>query len=200
MVRQQEARLVEKHAFHAREGPRVRGLRTRLVAEERVDAGDGGGGRDKGHSRGRFSPRSSPPSCLFSPFFSLPERLRDHRVSRRCRFDDSEHLMGRTTPGRRPREALSPGPRNAARHATPFFSIDRVHPEFGGLAVVRTSVPSFSRSTRYTVLLPGEETRRLAFVHSTMRLSIKRCSIVHGFNRRSRFTDRLGVKHKIQRD
>lgn len=28
MVRQQEARLVEKHAFHAREGPRVRGLRT----------------------------------------------------------------------------------------------------------------------------------------------------------------------------
>ena len=128
MVRQQEARLVEKHAFHAREGPRVRGLRTRLVAEERVDAGDGGGGRDKGHSRGRFSPRSSPPSCLFSPFFSLPERLRDHRVSRRCRFDDSEHLMDRTTPGRRPREALSPGPRNAARHATPFFSIDRASP------------------------------------------------------------------------
>lgn len=145
-----------------------------------------------------LAPRHRPAFFLpFSPY------LRD------CGTTESLGVAGSTTPSilwiaPLPAEGLErPYLRaHATRHVMPrhFFRSIELHPEFGGLAVVRTSVPSFSRSTRYTVLLPGEETRRLAFVHSTMRLSIKRCSIVHGFNRRSRFTDRLGVKHKIQRD
>lgn len=50
-----------------------------------TDAAEGGGDRDKGHSRGRFLP---PPACFFLPF-SPYLRDRGTTASRRCRFDDS---------------------------------------------------------------------------------------------------------------
>lgn len=123
---------------------------------ERVDAGVGGGGCDKGHSRGRFPPPSVHHGRPF--FFSLfLPYLRDRGttvVSRRCRFDDSGILWVAPLSSR-PRGALSRGPRNGMSCHAIFF--DRSN--FVGPCGSPRSVPSFSRSTRYTVLScpEGEE-------------------------------------------
>ena len=172
-----------------------------------MDTIDGEGGRDKGHSRGQIP--CSPPVAellffLVSSFFlslslcfSLVERPRDHSVSRRCRFDDSRGSYGLHHKA----EGLISGPtqRGTSCHATFFFFffffslfLDRsIEPSLGARwscgSRSRLSRCLFStRCTKYCCLNGRGDQNTAAFLRSTTRLSIKRRSIVHGFNRRPR--------------